>query len=270
MPNTRDLERRIRSVKGTQQITKAMKMVAAAKLQRSQGHMLAARPYSSKLADLLGLSVWRPDLNFEGGNLTSDGAGTCFASRAHQLHNLPLLPYEVDEILWDYFGCEKTIWFETLDGEGTGHHDMFSKMLTPTTWIMGEYTAAQDADNDGVSNLAEYQAGTDPQTAPPPPSSPPTKAGGGGGSVDPGQLGQLCRLGHCAHVDLLAEGDDVAVGQNLFIVDAVGFHTVAFRLDHDFNILCDAGVFLLGKHGFQHDDVFGFHIQQPLGCLAHF
>jgi len=48
------LNKRIRSVKNTQQITKAMKMVAAAKLQRSQGRMLAARPYSRKLAELMG------------------------------------------------------------------------------------------------------------------------------------------------------------------------------------------------------------------------
>ena len=47
------LNKRIRSVKNTQQITKAMKMVAAAKLQRSQGKMLAARPYADKLADLM-------------------------------------------------------------------------------------------------------------------------------------------------------------------------------------------------------------------------
>ena len=47
------LNKRIRSVKNTQQITKAMKMVAAAKLQRSQGKMLAARPYSHKLAELM-------------------------------------------------------------------------------------------------------------------------------------------------------------------------------------------------------------------------
>jgi F-type H+-transporting ATPase subunit gamma len=47
------INKRIRSVKSTQQITKAMKMVAAAKLQRSQGRMLAARPYSRKLTELL-------------------------------------------------------------------------------------------------------------------------------------------------------------------------------------------------------------------------
>ncbi len=47
------INKRIRSVRSTQQITKAMKMVAAAKLQRSQGRMLAARPYSRKLTELL-------------------------------------------------------------------------------------------------------------------------------------------------------------------------------------------------------------------------
>ena len=47
------LNKRIRSFKSTQQITKAMKMVAAAKLQRQQGKMLAARPYARKLTDLM-------------------------------------------------------------------------------------------------------------------------------------------------------------------------------------------------------------------------
>jgi len=47
------LNKRIRSVKSTQQITKAMKMVAAAKLNRSQGRMLAARPYARKLVKLV-------------------------------------------------------------------------------------------------------------------------------------------------------------------------------------------------------------------------
>lgn len=48
------INKRIRSVKSTQQITKAMKMVAAAKLRRAQARLLAARPYAAKLADLLG------------------------------------------------------------------------------------------------------------------------------------------------------------------------------------------------------------------------
>lgn len=53
MPSTRDLRRRIRSVKGTQQITKAMKMVAAAKLRRAQNRITEARPYADRLARVL-------------------------------------------------------------------------------------------------------------------------------------------------------------------------------------------------------------------------
>ena len=54
MPSTRDLRRRIRSVKGTQQITRAMQMVAAAKLRRAQAAVEQARPYADTLARVLG------------------------------------------------------------------------------------------------------------------------------------------------------------------------------------------------------------------------
>jgi F-type H+-transporting ATPase subunit gamma len=53
MPSLIDIRRRIRSVKNTQQITKAMKMVSAAKLRRAQERVIAARPYSAMLGRLL-------------------------------------------------------------------------------------------------------------------------------------------------------------------------------------------------------------------------
>jgi F-type H+-transporting ATPase subunit gamma len=53
MPALIDLRRRIRSVKNTQQITKAMKMVSAAKLRRAQEAMFAARPYARKMMEVL-------------------------------------------------------------------------------------------------------------------------------------------------------------------------------------------------------------------------
>ena len=53
MPSLIDIRRRIRSVKNTQQITKAMKMVSAAKLRRAQDRVIAARPYSSLLRQVL-------------------------------------------------------------------------------------------------------------------------------------------------------------------------------------------------------------------------
>jgi F-type H+-transporting ATPase subunit gamma len=53
MPSLLDLRRRIRSVRNTQQITKAMKMVSAAKLRRAQDRAIAARPYAATLRKLL-------------------------------------------------------------------------------------------------------------------------------------------------------------------------------------------------------------------------
>jgi len=49
----RDIQRRIRSVQSTQKITRAMKLVAAAKLRRAQERILSARPYANKMAELL-------------------------------------------------------------------------------------------------------------------------------------------------------------------------------------------------------------------------
>ncbi|HEX6098365.1 MAG TPA: ATP synthase F1 subunit gamma [Thermoanaerobaculia bacterium] len=63
MPSTIDLRRRIRSVKNTQQITKAMKMVAAAKLRRAQERMMAARPYSAALRQVLASISTRVDVD---------------------------------------------------------------------------------------------------------------------------------------------------------------------------------------------------------------
>jgi F-type H+-transporting ATPase subunit gamma len=53
MPALVDIRRRIKSVKNTQQITKAMKMVSAAKLRRAQEAMFAARPFARKMLEVL-------------------------------------------------------------------------------------------------------------------------------------------------------------------------------------------------------------------------
>ena len=53
MPSLKDLKNRIKSVKSTQKITKAMKMVAAAKLRRAKERAEAARPYGQKMAEIL-------------------------------------------------------------------------------------------------------------------------------------------------------------------------------------------------------------------------
>jgi F-type H+-transporting ATPase subunit gamma len=62
MANVLDLRRRIRSVKNTRQITKAMKMVSAAKLRRAQERAMLARPYAQMLTNVLESLVRRTDL----------------------------------------------------------------------------------------------------------------------------------------------------------------------------------------------------------------
>lgn len=54
MPSLQDIRRRIRSVKNLQKITKAMKMVAAAKLRRAQDRVISARPYANTMMRMLG------------------------------------------------------------------------------------------------------------------------------------------------------------------------------------------------------------------------
>jgi F-type H+-transporting ATPase subunit gamma len=53
MASLRDIRRKIRSVKSTEQITRAMKMVAAARMRRSQGAILSARPFAVKMEELI-------------------------------------------------------------------------------------------------------------------------------------------------------------------------------------------------------------------------
>ncbi len=59
MPNTRQIRQRIRSVTSTQRITSAMELIAAAKMRRAQQRVLATRPYSTRLLDLIGDIVAR-------------------------------------------------------------------------------------------------------------------------------------------------------------------------------------------------------------------
>jgi F-type H+-transporting ATPase subunit gamma len=61
MPSLIDLRRRIRAVKNTQQITKAMKMVAASKLRRAQERMMSARPYAQQMQRVLASVAARVD-----------------------------------------------------------------------------------------------------------------------------------------------------------------------------------------------------------------
>ena len=67
MPSLRELRRKLKSVKSTQQITKAMKMVAAARLRRAQTRIVGARPFANKMTALLADVLWQvADVNQDG------------------------------------------------------------------------------------------------------------------------------------------------------------------------------------------------------------
>ena len=61
MASTRDIRRRIKSVKNTRQITKAMELVAASKMKKAQQAALASRPYANLMADMLAALARRVD-----------------------------------------------------------------------------------------------------------------------------------------------------------------------------------------------------------------
>lgn len=61
MASTRDIRRRIKSVRNTRQITKAMELVAASKMKRAQAAALAGRPYANLMADMLAALARRVD-----------------------------------------------------------------------------------------------------------------------------------------------------------------------------------------------------------------
>ncbi len=63
MATLREIRRRVTSVKSTQKITKAMKMVAAAKLRRAQEALISTRPYARKMNELLRHLVTKVDLS---------------------------------------------------------------------------------------------------------------------------------------------------------------------------------------------------------------
>src|SRR3989442_12903553 len=61
MANTQDIRRRIKSIRNTAQITKAMQMVAASKMRKAQQHALAGRPYAGLMKKVLVLLQQRDD-----------------------------------------------------------------------------------------------------------------------------------------------------------------------------------------------------------------
>src|SRR5258708_26578105 len=107
MPSLLDIRRRIRAVKSTQQITKAMKMVAASRLRRAQERIQQARPFATEMLRVLNSLATRVDPGSHpllderrapqaGGHaplfLITPGRGPCGSFHTHATHGPRALP----------------------------------------------------------------------------------------------------------------------------------------------------------------------------------
>ncbi len=101
----------------------------------------------TELGLLLNLNIFRPSMDFEGGNFMTNGKGLCMATKGSIWENLPMTDYDIKKIFKDYLGCEKTVFLKPLSGEGTTHIDMFAKFTSEDTILLGQYKYSQDCIN---------------------------------------------------------------------------------------------------------------------------
>ena len=101
----------------------------------------------TKLAAELGINVFRPSLSYEGGNFMADTAGTCYATEKIYQQNAGHIPAEIDQWMLEYAGCQEVVSLVRPKGLGTGHIDMFCKLMDEHTIILGEYDPALCPEN---------------------------------------------------------------------------------------------------------------------------
>ena len=137
MPNLRDIKRRIASIQKTQQITRAMRMVAAAKLRRAQEAIAAARPYADRMrSTLMEVAASSPDAenpllqsrdsvkSLEVVVITSDrGLAGAFNSNVSKEADQLLREREVDEIHLTLLGRKAADYYRRRRGGQIAHEE---------------------------------------------------------------------------------------------------------------------------------------------------
>ncbi len=113
------------------------------------------------LGDLMGVPVYRPDVKTEGGNFMTNGAGLCAVTEWFLQENQGTPSATLAAIQDNYFGCRTTLVMERLEGEGTGHIDMFAKFVSEDTVLVGRYETWQSPSNAALldrnaERFAEY------------------------------------------------------------------------------------------------------------------
>ena len=116
----------------------------------------------TRLAADWGVNVFRPSLSFEGGNLMADQQGTCYATEKIHQQNPGHTKAEIDTWMREYAGCRQLVTLIRPKGLGTGHIDMFAKLMDETTMIFGEYDPEQQPQNAAIldDNVALLEAVT--------------------------------------------------------------------------------------------------------------
>lgn len=116
----------------------------------------------ARIAHEWGITDYRGQMDFEGGNFIADGNGLCYATQGVLWQNANDAD-GVKQTMKDYLGCDELVIIQPLAGEGTTHIDMFFKMASPTSGVLGKYTAAQDATNQKLlDDNADILAAVEP------------------------------------------------------------------------------------------------------------
>ena len=106
------------------------------------------------LAPYFEVEVFRPDLDAEGGNIMTNGAGLCVTTSRLAYNNPPLFEFEVADVLHDWLGCLRTEFLEPLDDERTGHVDLLTKFVSADQVVVSQYDPLTDPENARITDEA--------------------------------------------------------------------------------------------------------------------
>jgi agmatine/peptidylarginine deiminase len=92
-------------------------------------------------AQFRGFGVNWVNLDYEGGNFMTDGQGNAFATKYLYWYNTHYTPAQIDSIMDYYLGCDRVYTLTPMHNEGTGHIDMFAKLVRYDTVLVASYPA---------------------------------------------------------------------------------------------------------------------------------
>jgi len=113
------------------------------------------------IAQSEGLPWYRSNLVHHGGNHITDGNGMGFFSSNLTDHNSGWSFAQIEQEMEDYLGLESLVVFGRMEGDMTGHCDMFVKLLSDTLFIVGEYEHPGDAVGQDAAFLDDLAATLD-------------------------------------------------------------------------------------------------------------